>query len=69
MRIYTTARTSFTSASTLAAPTSANVKRICTLLMGNAEVMTQITPKKTFRWWWHSGVVRVKHARLESVSS
>ena len=50
MRIYTTARTSFTSASTLAARTSASVKRICTLLMGNAEVITQIIPQKIFRW-------------------
>ena len=39
MMTCTTVRMSSTSASTLAAHTSVNVNRICTLLMGNAEVI------------------------------
>ena len=39
MMTCTTVRMSSTSASTLAAHTSVNVDRICTLLMGNAEVI------------------------------
>ena len=39
MKICTTVRMSSTSASTLAARTSVNVKKICTLLMANAEVI------------------------------
>ena len=39
MKFCTTARTSFISASTLAARTSVNVIKACTLLMENAEVM------------------------------
>ena len=39
MKICTTARMSSTSASTLAAHTSVNVKKSCILLMANAEVI------------------------------
>ena len=39
MKICSTVRTSFISASTPAARTSVNVIRACTLLMENAEVM------------------------------
>ena len=40
MKICTTARMSSTCASTLAAITSVNVNKICTLLMANAEVIS-----------------------------
>ena len=48
MKTCTTARTSFTSASTLVDRTSANVIRIFTLLTENAEVTAKVILKLLF---------------------